>query len=122
MTLKDQKIRLWKEVREEARQDEEQEVRIELRLRKWMRAAISLGVGVIVSIGAVVPFLYGYPLHDQWNAVGKTILVLSMCLFVAFMYAAGITYTCWSYLKGVKEIHKKFAPPGSKYRMGKQDD
>jgi len=113
------KARIRKDAMDEARQDEEQEARLKNNLRKWKRAATWLGIGLAVSIATIVPFLKGHSLHDLWDTVGKKILGLSMCLLVGFMYAAGIAYTRWWYLKGVREINKKFAPPGSKYRMGK---
>jgi hypothetical protein len=113
------KARVREAAREEARQDEEQEARIEGRLRKWIRGTTWLGLGLAISVATVVPFLKGHSLHHQWDSVGKKILALSMALLVAFMYAAGITYTCWWHLKRIKETHRKFAPPGSKYRMGK---
>jgi hypothetical protein len=113
------KMRIRKDAMDEARQDEEQEARLEERLRKWKRGAAGLGIGLATSVVMIVPFLKGHSLHDQWDSIGKKILVLSMCLLVGFMYSAGITYTCWSYLNGIKKINRKFAPPGSRYRMGK---
>jgi hypothetical protein len=104
---------------EEARQDEKQEARIEQRLRKWKRGTVILGLGLLASITAVVPFLYGYPLHDRWDALGKKILLLAMFLLVVFMYTAGITFTSWSYLRGIRKIHKRFVRPGSRYNMDK---
>jgi hypothetical protein len=68
-------------------------------------------------MAALVPFLYGYPLHDQWDSFGKKLLLLTMCLFVMFMYAAGITYTLWSELRGIRKVQRKFAPPGGKYHV-----
>jgi len=105
---------------QEAREDEEQAARIELRLRRWRRGTAYLGIGLAASIAAVVPFLSGYPLHDRWDVVGKKILLLTMCLLLVFIYAAGTTYNFWSYLRGIRAIHRKFAPPGSKYRTDQQ--
>ena len=119
MSYNDAKARLRAEAIEEARLDEEQEVRLQQRVRKWKRGTMLLGMALIVSIVAVVPFLYGFPLHDQWDAVGKKLILLSMILLAAFMYASATTYNLWSYLKATKGIHKRFAPPGSKYRTGK---
>src|SRR5579862_4976756 len=92
--------------KEEARRDDEQEARLEQRLRKWKRRTTWLGISLAISIAAVVPFLKGHSLHEQWDVAGKKILILSMCLLVGFMYAAGITYTCWLYLKSVKRINR----------------
>lgn len=99
---------------EELSQDQAVEARIEQRLRKWKRGTVWLGIALTSSIAAVVPFLYGYPLHDYWDALGKKILMLSMCLLPLFLYSTGTTYVFWSYLRDIKNIHQKFAPPSSK--------
>jgi len=109
-------IREWAE---EARQDQEQEQRIDRRLRKWRARTIILGVALLASIAGVVPFLYGYPLHGHWDAIGKKILLLSMCLLLVFIYTAGTTYTLWSYLRALKNINGRYAPPGSQHRARK---
>lgn len=119
MNHKNAKARVRAEALEEAKQDEEQEARIELRLRKWKLGSILLGGTLIASIVAIVPFLAGHPLHNRWDSAGRRILQLSMGLFLAFMYVAGTALTFWYYLRETKKIHKRFAPPGSKYRMGK---
>jgi hypothetical protein len=111
---KNAKERIREEAAEEARQDQEQEALIEQHLRKWKRGTVWIGIALVSSVVAVVPFLYGYPLHYYWDALGKRILVLSMCLLSAFMYTAGITFTSWLYLRDMKRIHKEFAPPGFK--------
>jgi hypothetical protein len=119
MNHKAVEARIRKEAVDEAREAEEQELRIEQRLRKWKRSTISLGIALIASIAGVVPFLDGYPLHDYWDAVGKKILLLSMGLLPAFMWTTVTTYNFWRYLRDTRETHRKFAPPGSKYRAGK---
>ena len=113
------KARIRADALEEARQDDEQEVRLTQRVRKWKRGSTLLGIALVATIVATVPFLYGYPLHNHWDDIGKKLLLVSMCLLCMFMYAAATTYNLWSYLKAIKEIHRKFAPPGSKYRTSK---
>ena len=116
MSFRELRARVLEEAAQEVRQDEELEARIEQSLQKWRRGAIFLGIALVASIAAVIPFLYGHPLHDQWDVVGKKILLLSMCLWLAFIYTAGTTYVFWSYGRAITKIHRKFAPPGSKYR------
>ncbi len=101
------------EAAEEEREDRELEGRIEARLRRWKLGTIWLGVALSISVGSVVPFLYGYPLHGLWDAVGKKLLVLSMCLLPVFMYAAATTFNFWLYLRDIKKIHREFRPTGS---------
>ena len=111
MSLKDAKEHIREEAAEESRRDEEQQARIEQRLRKWKIGTVCLGIALLASVGAVVPFLYGNPLHDQWDAIGKKILLLSMCFLAVFMYVAATTYNLWSYLRAMKHVHQTFAPP-----------
>ena len=111
MSLKDAKEHIREEAAEESRRDEEQQARIEQRLRKWKIGTVCLGIALLASVGAVVPFLYGNPLHDQWDAIGKKILLLSMCFLAVFMYVATTTYNLWSYLRAMKHVHQTFAPP-----------
>jgi hypothetical protein len=98
---------------EEKAQDKETELQIEGCLQRWRRRAIWLGIALLGSIAAVVPFLYGYPLHGQWDAVGKKLLVVSMCLLPACMYAVGTTFSFWLYLRNIRKIHRELAPPDS---------
>lgn len=35
-------------------------------LKKWGRLTFYLGVALAVSVGLVIPFLNGYPLHSHW--------------------------------------------------------
>jgi membrane protein YdbS with pleckstrin-like domain len=113
MVPQNAKARLTDVAAEEVRQDQYLEGRIEQRIRKWKRGTVWLGIALICCVVAVVPFVYGYPLHNYWDAVGKKILVLSMCLLPLFMFSAGITYMFWSYLRAIKNVHRRFVPPGS---------
>jgi hypothetical protein len=115
----DIKARLRAEAAEEAWQADEQEARIGLRLRKWKLGTAWVGIALAASIISVVPFSKGYPLHEHAESVGKFLVYLSMILLTAFVWAGATTYNFWRYLRDTKETHRKFAPPGSKYRAGK---
>jgi hypothetical protein len=119
MSFEDLKARLREAAAEEARQADEQEAQIEECIRKWKRRTVYLGVALATSIALVIPFAEGQPLHQYASASGKIFVYMSMCLLALFMYAAGITYTFWQNLRDTREAHKKFAPPGSRYRTGK---
>lgn len=111
MDFKDIKAGARVRAEEERRQDAEQEARIAQRLRRWKRWTTWLGGAFGVSIVAIVPFLYGFPLHRRWDSVGKKFLLLSMGLLPVFMYVAATTYNLWSYLRTMKRDHQAFAPP-----------
>ena len=116
---KEEKARIRKEATQEAREDEEKEIRIEHRLCTWKRGTMWLGTALAVSVMSVVPFSRGHSLYQYSGTIGKFLVYLSMCLLCAFMYAAGTTYNFWSYLRAVRRTHRKFAPPSSRYRTSK---
>lgn len=113
------KERIRAEALEEARQDAEQEARIGRRLSQWKSRTAWLGVALALTIGAIIPFAEGQPLHQYAGNATKLLVYLAMCLLAAFMYAAGTTYVVWNYQRNIRNIHRKFAPPLSKYRRGK---
>ena len=119
MSENDIKARLRSEAAAEALQADEQEEKNILTLRKWKRRTTWLGILLVLSIVAAVPFLAGFPLHYLWKAVGSKILLLSMILIWPFLWTAAMTYGFRRYQRDITAIHKKFAPPGSKYRTGK---
>ena len=121
MNRKQLKAQLRAEAIEEAQQDEESEIRAELTLRRWKRATTLLGILFVASVAVLVPFLAGHSLYSHWEKVGKRVLLFSMVLFNAFVYTAGHTWVYWHGLRELRQIHKKYAPPGSKYRTGRHD-
>ena len=92
---------------EEQKQDKELELEIEECLQRWKHRAKWLGLALLATIAGVIPFLYGYPLRDYWDTVGKKILVFSMCLLPAFVFSAGNAYVFWRYLRAIKRIHQE---------------
>ena len=54
------------------------EARIEVRLKKWKRATLLLGIVLSIAILTVVPFLKGHWLHRHWDSIGKNVLLFSM--------------------------------------------
>jgi hypothetical protein len=98
---------------DEVHKDVEEEARAERRFLRWKRGTLWLGIALIASVAADIPYLQGHPLHDKWDAVGKKIVVLSMFLFLAFVYSAATTYNFWWGLRKLRAMDKKYAPPGS---------
>ena len=72
--------------------------------RRW---ATCLGIAFVVSTASVVPFLYGNPLHEYWNSIGRYVLGATMCLFLAFIFEAGMAYISWSYFRSVDRINRR---------------
>ncbi len=81
-------------------------------VRKWGRAACYLGLALVVSVASVVPFLYGNPLHRLWNTFGVGLVVLSMGLLLASLYAAATTLNLWLYGASLRKIDRDFANHG----------
>ena len=110
------RTRIRKEWEEEAREDLEEEQRIERSLRKWKFATIAIGLAFVAACAAVVPFLAGHSFHSQWELIGKKILVLAMALYVPFIWVTGLFLIKWNYLRNIRKIHVKYAPPHIKYK------
>ena len=112
---------LKRQSQEEARHDLEYEQRIERGARRYRLIAVGVGLSLAASVAADVPFLYGYPLHNYWDVLGKWLVILSMCLLSAFVVFATTAFNWWTDLRDIKQIHRKFGPPGTRSRLGKND-
>ena len=121
MKRKQLKAQLRAEAIEEAHRDEDSEIRAQRTFLRWRRATALLGVLSMASVVALALFLAGGPLHNHWEKIGKKVLVLSGVLFGSFIYTAAHTWIYWYGLRELRKIHKRYAPPGSKYRTGKGD-
>lgn len=77
--------------------------RWEAYVKKWRTRTFVLGIGLVTSISSLVPFLYGFPLHDRFESIGRLLLFLSMCLLTMFVGSAGLMYNGWSYLRKLRK-------------------
>jgi hypothetical protein len=110
------KARIRQAWEEEVLESEEQERQIERQLRKWKLSTALLGVAFAATCAGVVPFLAGHSLHQQWDAIGKKILLLAMGLFFPFVLVTTMYLIQWNYLRRIKKIHVTYAPPNIKYK------
>ena len=101
---------------EEVKEGEELERQIQRQLRKWQLGTALLAVAFTATCVGVVPFLAGHSLHYQWDAIGKKILLLAMSLFCPFLFVTTISLIQWNYLRSIKKINVKYAPPNIKYK------
>jgi hypothetical protein len=67
----------------------------------WKKRSLYSGVAFFLSCASVVPFLYGFALHAQWNSIGKYLLLLSMALLPVFVYCAAMLWSAWDALREV---------------------
>ena len=60
----------------------------EVCLRKWQRRTAGLGIALVVSVAAVVPFLAGHSLHKYWDQGRYVIWVawVVLSLFAMFFW------------------------------------
>lgn len=103
---------------EEARMNEQAEARTAIKLKRFCIAAIVSGSLLFLTVVAVVPFLAGHSLHEQWESIGQYLVMLAMALLSVFMFTAALAFGLWKYSRAMKEIHKKYAPALSKHRTG----
>ena len=92
----------------EAQEDADDEAEIARSLRKWKRATVYLGLALVVTLGATVPFSYGHSLHRYSDVIGEKILFLSGGLWLAVVYSAINALIMWNYLRGVKKVNKEY--------------
>jgi hypothetical protein len=78
-------------------------------VKKWGRATRYLGLGLVASIGSVIPFLYGNPLHHLWNTFGVGLVVVSMGLLIAFLYSVATFLNLRLYGSDLRKVDRKFA-------------
>lgn len=116
MDSKTARAQIRKEWEVEARENAEEEQRIERRARKWRLATALLGLAFVGTCVALTPFLAGHSHHNQWNVFGKKILVLAMVIFNVLVLTTVRWLLEWNYLWNIKKIHVKYAPPNIKYK------
>jgi hypothetical protein len=105
------RARVRAEALEELKQDAEQERQIQECLSNWKRRTLWLGIGFALCIGILAPYFEDHPLHQRPGSWPDLLVFLAMCFGVAFVWAAGMMYVFWKYLRDIREIHKKFTPP-----------
>jgi hypothetical protein len=64
----------------------------------------------ICNVVAVVPFLAGHSLYAYWDSVGKNLVRLAMGLLPVTAVCVGIAYSHRTYVRDLKEIHRKYGP------------
>ena len=94
--------------REEEESDETQ-VEIAKSVRKWGRATCYLGLALALSAGFWVSFFPGHSLHPLWNTWGRVLAVVSLCIFLPWLYAAATTFNLWLYGANLRKIDRDFA-------------
>ena len=62
----------------------------QLTVRIWDKRAIIVGAVFILNCAAVYPFLAGHALHNNWDTIGKHLLLVALFLFVPFVICTGI--------------------------------
>jgi hypothetical protein len=73
--------------------------------RRWM---VRLSVAFAVNAVLVIPFFKGNFLHQYWQTVGNVLLFLCLCLFIASIFLAGMTYTFWALLRDLRKIDSAY--------------
>jgi hypothetical protein len=71
-------------------------------IRLWRRRASYSTLALLLGCASVYPFLAGHSLHDHWNSIGRYLLLLSVGLFLAFVYICAMWYSAWQALRDVE--------------------
>jgi hypothetical protein len=78
-----------------------------LDMRRHLRRALYALIVFIATAAAVVPFLYGYPLHPYWTRVGTILLFISMGLWLLLILEAVLSYIDWQYMRDLEKIDRE---------------
>ncbi len=71
-------------------------------LRIWAKRSLITGLALVITCGAIVPFLEGHSLHRFWDS-GRYLIFLAEALLVAFMGCLGSTWAAWKVLREIPE-------------------
>jgi len=63
--------------------------------KKW---AVVATIALLITGGATVPFVSGFPLHSYWESVGKYLVMVSMALIVVWGSLVRATVNSWALL------------------------
>ena len=63
----------------------------------WKRRMGYFGIATALAVASVIPFLYGFPLHEYFEAFGKYLLFVAFGCFSMLMYSVGMTIWWWWY-------------------------
>jgi hypothetical protein len=79
-------------------------------VEKWGRATGYLGIALIISAGTWLSlFLPGQALHQLWQTWGRVLAATSLCIFLPWLYAAGMPLNLWLYGASLRKIVRDFA-------------
>ena len=70
-------------------------------VRRWKRRTTALAVLFVISIGGVIPFLAGNPLHRYFDQ-GKWLIYVACCLLTLVTGSAALTYNFERHLRQLK--------------------
>jgi hypothetical protein len=93
----------------EDEEDRQTQREINERVKKWWRATCYLGLALFVSVGSWFFFFPGQALHRLWETVGRALAVISLCIFLPWLYAAATTFNLWLYGANLRKIDRDFA-------------
>ncbi len=79
------------------------------RVKKWGRATCYLGLALVISVGSWFLFFPGQALHRLWETLGRALAVISLCIFLPWLYAAATTFNLWLYGANLRKTDRDFA-------------
>jgi hypothetical protein len=86
-------------------------------VKKWRRATLLLGIGLLISSIAWVPFWEGNSLHHLWKTFGRVFAVLTMAFFFPCLYAGVTTLNLLWYGASLRKIDREFAETKHNHRQ-----
>ena len=87
----------------ERRDDNAPILEARISLNRWKRRMIGFGMALILSVVSELPFLRGHSLNMHFEAIGKYLIYLAMCLLSLFVGSAALTYNFWSLWRSLRK-------------------
>jgi cytochrome c biogenesis protein CcdA len=106
--MKDKNLQIQQRLPEDE-EDRQTQREINERVKKWGRATCYLGLALVISAGSWSFFFPGQALHRLWETWGRALAVISLCIFLPWLYASATTFNLWMYGANLRKIDRDFA-------------
>ena len=76
-------------------------------MRVRTKQAVYATTAFALVCASVYPFLAGHWLHSYWESWGKFLLLVSMTLWLPYVWVLGRAINAWIFLRSVKKIESE---------------
>ena len=84
-------------------------------LRIHLRLTCCVAGGFIVSAAVSYQFLAGSAWHAYADTIGKYVIFLCLCFWIALVFEAALTWGAWSYKRVIEATNAKYGRERKKH-------